>query len=280
MKNKFLGLLSWKEKLVFFAGLFFERISGSLGFTRLRKFRNIIVGAEMLGFKYNGDNKMLQFEKDNLRISLRKKGSDYDVFEQVFIRDEYHPLISYFIDNEIAVSTIIDAGSNIGLTSLKLKNKFPHAKIICLEPDPNNYQQLKYNMKDHAGTVTLLANALWYIEEQLFIDFQFRDGKDWSRAVSTDKANSEVEVKGISLQMIIDQFKLETIDILKIDIEGSEAKIFDMQNDMSFLRKVKVLAIEIHDEFKCRDTIYDILISNNFKIFNAGELTIGISQNC
>ena len=279
MKDNFLSILSVKEKFVFLTGLFFEKISNLTGFKKIRKFRNLIVGAEMIGFKYSFKNDVLEFEKGDMKASLRNKSSDYDVFDQVFIRDEYHTVINYFIDNKIAVNTIIDAGSNIGLTSVKFKNSFPNSKIICLEPDPENFKQLSINLKAFPDSVTILPNALWYKEEALFIDFGFRDGKDWSRAVSNNPVSSTIEVKGFPIESIIERFDINIIDILKIDIEGSEAKIFDQQYDMSFLRKVRLVAIEIHDEFKCRNSIYEILIANNFKIFNVGELTIGINQH-
>ena len=39
-------------------------------------------------------------------------------------------------------------------------------------------------------------------------------------------------------------------------------------NELSFLKIVKILAIEIHDEFNIREVINEILISNNFIIFD------------
>ena len=76
------------------------------------------------------------------------------------------------------------------------------------------------------------------------------------------------------------EYKFETIDILKIDIEGSEKEVFTGANaDVSFLSKTKCIAVEIHDEFDCRDAIYSILTKYNFKYFDSGELTIGINQS-
>ena len=278
--KRFLELLTIREKIVFVIGAVIEKMGYKMGFSRLRKFRNLVSSAEQLGFRYSYKNHMLVLEKDNIEISLRKKSSDYEVFDQVFIRDEYHPVINYIIDNNITINTIIDAGSNIGLTSIKLLNNFPKARVICLEPDPQNYRQLSYNLKKYSDNVIIMCNALWYKEEDLYLDFGFRDGKDWSRGVTNNSSSSEIAIKGISVNNIIQQHKLDTIDFLKIDIEGSEASLFTKETDTSFLDKVKIIAIEIHDELNCRKVIYDILRSKNYTLFNAGELTMGVKNTC
>jgi hypothetical protein len=40
-----------------------------------------------------------------------------------------------------------------------------------------------------------------------------------------------------------------------------------------------MVALEIHDEFNIRNSIENILVENNFLLFNSGELTIGINKN-
>lgn len=94
------------------------------------------------------------------------------------------------------------------------------------------------------------------------------------------EADKVTDLKAFSIQHLIEKFKWDTIDILKMDIEGSEKEVFTNPNsDVSFLAITKCIAIEIHDEFDCRETIYEILKSYGFTLFNSGELTIGINQN-
>jgi len=65
-----------------------------------------------------------------------------------------------------------------------------------------------------------------------------------------------------------------------MDIEGSEKEVFTNPNsDVSFLAITKCIAIEIHDEFDCREAIYEILTKYGFLLFNSGELTIGVNTN-
>ena len=66
----------------------------------------------------------------------------------------------------------------------------------------------------------------------------------------------------------------ESIDLLKIDIEGAERFILTDKKTSDFLEKVKILALEIHDEFNIRSAIYDVLRQHQFTITNHGETTI------
>jgi hypothetical protein len=87
---------------------------------------------------------ILQEKSESIQIlnikhsfSLRPSSSDVPTFYQVFLFDEYNirftqkPLI------------IIDGGANIGLFAIKMKNDFPESQIICVEPDPDNFQMLQ-----------------------------------------------------------------------------------------------------------------------------------------
>jgi predicted hydrocarbon binding protein len=106
------------------------------------------------------------------------------------------------------------------------------------------------------------------------LENDFRDRKDWAL---TTKEDLNGEVEGITLREIILENKLTYITFLKIDVEGAERFIFRADADLSFLNITKLIAIEIHDEFNIRPTIYQILKEYGFCIFELGELTIGIN---
>ena len=75
------------------------------------------------------------------------------------------------------------------------------------------------------------------------------------------------------------QLNFETIDVLKIDIEGSEKQLFmDTDAASEFLCKTKYIAIEIHDELDCREQINAVLTTNQFDYFLQDGLTIGVNR--
>ena len=215
-------------------------------------------------------------------IKLRKRpSSDFNVFAQIYQYFEYKPLVETFqkhFPNNKKLN-IIDAGSNIGLTSVYLSKDFPNSNFITIEPDSSNFESVSYNLETNGVTnVVKIKGGLWSKNTNLKIVNDFRDKNDWS--IRVEETNEEADLKAFSISYLMQEHKFETIDILKIDIEGSEKEVFTGSNaDVSFLSKTKCIAVEIHDEFDCRDAIYAILTKYNFEYFESGELTIGINQS-
>ena len=268
---------SFKEKMLFSIGTLFMKIAFKLNFFQLQRTDNFFRSLKKLGMKFEKQELCLKIIDNNRDIFLRQRNSsDSKVFKQIFFEKEYYPVIDCILANDLKIDNIIDAGSNIGLTTLFLLNYFPNAKIVCLEPDPGNFDQLKKNLLKYDETVTFLNKALWFNNDPLYLDTGFRDGNDWAKSVTRTKA-SNTKVDSTTIHEISSQFNFQIIDILKIDIEGSENELFKMENNINFLNMVKVLVIEIHDEFNCRDRIYNILKTKNFFLFNSGELTIAIN---
>jgi len=55
-------------------------------------------------------------------------------------------------------------------------------------------------------------------------------------------------VKALTVNDLLDNYGLERIDILKIDIEGAEKEVFS--NSSSWLGKVDAIIIELHEHTK------------------------------
>lgn len=218
-------------------------------------------------------------------IVLRKNpSSDLAVFNQVYGWLEYQKVVetyqnnfNYKHENEL---NIIDAGSNIGLTSLYFLDYFKQINLISVEPEKENFKVLQSNLQNIPTNCKAeqINGGIWSSDTFLKIVRDFRDQSDWSFRV--EETNNPNDIKAYSINTLMKKNSWDCIDILKIDIEGSEKQIFDLQNsDVSFLSKTKCIAIEIHDEFNCRETIYKVLSDYNFTYFNNGELTIGMNQN-
>ena len=78
---------------------------------------------------------------------------------------------------------------------------------------------------------------------------------DWSSTIKGFKAYLRLErslsansIEAISIDHIKNEFGLDEIDIVKIDIEGSEEQVF--LNDPDWLQKVKLIFCEIHEMMK------------------------------
>jgi FkbM family methyltransferase len=286
--RKAIALFNFSERLSIYTGLFFNKLNlkKSAKATALLQIcdkyvRFIEQGVHFSRKKNNHIKASVGINQKLVSVYLRKNSSDLQVFESVIILEEYKIAVAKTNKQERrAEKIIVDAGGNIGLTTIYLHAFFPGARFFIIEPDANNFSLLKMNLEENKITsATLYKKALWVNQEKLVINNSFRDGKDWSLTV--EKANTDVDregidfIEGITLQEICTAASIETIDLLKIDIEGAERFLF---TNASFLQSVSNLVsnlvIEIHDEFNIRETINEKMLQSGFVQTDVGEITL------
>lgn len=219
------------------------------------------------------------FEKDlpGIQCCVRKNNSsDIQVFGQVFAEKEYGALVKKILDTgkNSVIKLIIDAGANVGYTSLFLHQYFPDACYVVIEPDEKNFEQIRKNFSKNKLTNTEMHLAgLWSSDRYLKVNRDSFGGKEWGFYVT--EADSPTKLKGISLSTLLERSAFPLIDILKIDIEGGEKEIFSKEEIITpILQKTRFIAIEIHDGLADRQHILSILEKNNFSWFDHEELTI------
>ena len=164
---------------------------------------------------------------------------------------------------------IIDCGANIGMSTIFFALKYPHAKIISFEPDPTTFKILQLNIDQiNNSNIQLIHKAAWIAEDRLLFNPDGADGGKISLC-KNENANS-VEVDATDLRI----FLQEPVDMLKMDIEGSEKTVIPHCNDL--LRNVKNLFIEYHGSYKDNDSLLNILniLRKTGFIFRLRELSV------
>jgi FkbM family methyltransferase len=208
-------------------------------------------------------------------IAMRGFGqSDMLVYNQIFINEEYKIVKEILCNFKRVKFYIIDAGANVGYTSLYFALG-TNSQIIAVEPSSSNIEILNKNIElNNLGNRIEVKNcALSNNSNNKYkIENKFRDGLDWSTTTILDPNG---KVNSITIEEIFIEKKWDFIDLLKIDIEGAEAEIF--KSEVNFLSKTRVIAVEVHDEFISRIEIELILKNYGFIVFNFSELTIGVN---
>jgi FkbM family methyltransferase len=196
-------------------------------------------------------------------IKLRNKTSDINTFNQVIFDEEYELKLDF--DPKV----IIDCGANIGLAAVYFKNRYPKAKVISLEVESSNYSLLKDNVSGYEDVVAY-NKGIWNKTTNLKIENI--SSANWSFMVSEAPDDYEGGVEAISLDEIMKENNLQYIDILKIDIEGSEKELFEKNYD-SWMSKTKVLIIELHDKKRkgCSVSLFKAVSKYNFEMYHKGE---------
>lgn len=214
------------------------------------------------------------------QLKFRKfPSSDILVYNQIYGYKEYEYVVNLYLKNFGPVSSpvkIIDAGGNIGLSSIYFMQRFPDSKVIIIEPEKENFEELSFNLVKYDNIIKI-NGALWKNNCKLNIVNDFRDKSDWAFRVEESKNGS---VSAFSMDYLMKEHDFDFVDILKIDVEGAEKEIFTSKDsNLDFLQKTKCIAIEIHDEFKCKEQILQILADYGFSIYFEQESTIGINSN-
>ncbi len=168
-------------------------------------------------------------------FSLRAGTSDSAIFSQIFLLEEYAMEVPF--NPEI----IVDAGAHIGLFTLYMKNRYPSARFICVEPGKDNYEQLKQNTKPYEGIETINA-AIW----NQSITLSMTENSNFGLSGLQASASKNGDTPGITMDLILKKYGISYIDILKIDIETAEKVIFT-KDSCGWLPKVRMVVIELHD---------------------------------
>lgn len=203
-------------------------------------------------------------------IKLRSNTSDIIAFKQVFIWSEYQ----YPIKGE--VKTIIDGGANIGCASRWFGNAFPGAKIIAIEPEDQNFEMLQKNT-NRCNHITCIKKGLWSRACNLKIDDTKVASWSFRLVETTDTKNA---VSALSIGELCRQFSIDTIDILKLDVETAEKNIFEYGYD-AWLPKTRYLFIETHDFMLkgCSKAVMNAIYHYDFSLECIGENLVFINNS-
>ncbi len=196
----------------------------------------------------------------NYPVDLRIGSTDADVYGQVIRQAEYAA---------VAVGqprTILDCGANVGYTSAFFLSRFPLAQVIAIEPFPANAELCRRNLKPYGSRARVIEAALWSSPGRLVIETG--NGNEWGVRVRPARAGEPGDIDAIDIPSL----GLGRIDILKIDIEGSEAELFG-QGAERWLPDVSNIAIEIHGA-ACERSFRAAMAAYRFTESTSGELTI------
>lgn len=169
---------------------------------------------------------------------LRRNGIDRGVFLSVF-RDRQYPAFK-----GIEISTILDAGANIGSASRWWLQFHPRARVVAVEPDVGNFSLLEKNLGAYSSQVSLVRGAVWHESGQARFDrssqcaASFRLGPD-----------GDAMVEAFSIDDLAAKMGVKSFDLVKLDIEGAERELFAASQTSKWLHMAKAVIVEIHEDY-------------------------------
>jgi len=168
---------------------------------------------------------------------------------------------------------IVEVGTHNGQEAKLLLNKYPSAKIITYEADPEKWSRINNNLIDtpiifrHMGVGASVEERMFY----KFVGYE-NDGADsfFPRHNGQMKPKQKVHITTLELEMA--KYNIKSIDLLCLDTQGFEYNILrglghrikDVKNIIMELPDIKVNALK--NEFKIpnhEDSVYRGAASSN-----------------
>ncbi len=220
------------------------------GFARYQNLiKNISNWQEYIFNKSERKSRPLKFITRPHPISFKVPDALYQVFKEIFMEDFY--VIDQLVKKLPANPVIIDIGANAGFFNILLFSKIKNAKVFAFEPMPSNIFLFEETIRTNPvmQSIHLTQMAVTGLPKD-HIDLFTVDTEDNTVVSSIFSDFSGLNTKKISvpaksLGVIIEENKLEQIDLLKLDCEGSEYDII-YNTDRAVFLKIGMMVIEVH----------------------------------
>ena len=117
----------------------------------------------------------------------------------------------------------------------------------------------------------LIQGALWPSNTDLVIENP--TVRSWEFRVADVPSPTSRSFKGVTISNVLARSGKQHIDLLKLDIEGSEEQLFSLEYSDEYsdwIGRVKNMMIEIPGQ-RCRDTVLAAVGNQDFTISESGE---------
>ena len=158
---------------------------------------------------------------------------DIHTVNEIFCR------LDYVADETIR--TVVDIGSNIGISALYFLTRHKESKCFLYEPDARNTSKLKKNLAGFEQRYHLVDAAVSYESGQVVFGIE-PTGRYGGIGAQTGKT---IKVNCLHINDVIGEVleRVKLIDVLKIDTEGVEERTVEAI-DPKLARRIKTIFLE------------------------------------
>lgn len=185
-------------------------------------------------------------------VAPRLHGSD-DMWtvNEVFCRRDY--------GDDRAAQAVVDVGSNIGISALFFLTRNPGCRVWLFEPVPRNVERLRENLAGYEERFTLTEAAVASTPGRAQFGVE-ESGRYGGIGVET---GSTIEVTCAGINDVLDEVlsSQPTVDVLKIDTEGTELELLKAIRPDS-LRRIGTIYLEVEERPARAPTPFDSSFRN------------------
>ena len=182
--------------------------------------------------KYLTDNKFVPINKRNETFLIQFDGGINDYFwENIYPNweNETFDIFDKYLNKE---KQFLDIGAWVGVTCLYASRLSSY--VVCVEADPERVKKLQHNINTNLleTNIDIEPSAIYNeLTNIVFGPNQFSSTSQLNDSMSQIKLsktnNSDLIIKTITLDEIIQKYSLNNLSLIKVDIEGGEEHILN-----------------------------------------------------
>lgn len=152
------------------------------------------------------------------------------------------------------VETVVDVGSNIGMSALYFLTRNKQCRCYCFEPDPKNIDKLNQNLQQYVARYFVHEKAVSNERGQLEFGVE-ETGRYGGIGLDLDET---INVECLEINAVLRDVlsKEETIDILKLDTEGVEIQTVEAI-DIENLSRIRCIYLEAEPNLPLHPGLFD-----------------------
>jgi len=165
----------------------------------------------------------------------------------------------YLFETDSTAPFIVDCGANIGMSVLYFKSLFPDARVLAFEPDPRAFACLQENVTGNALLGVRIENAaVARVEGETDFFYDPADPASLRMSIVRERMPKDRRtVRAVQLSHFLE----ETVDFLKLDVEGAELDVIGELSDAGRLRLVRQMLVEYHHHIDRTQDIFSRLLT-------------------
>lgn len=232
---------------------------------------------------------------NGMQISYTNRNEAAYLYDEIFEQRQYVPTDYVMPDRPV----VVDVGANVGLFALFALTEFQSAHVVCMEPFTQLYHILNSNvsrfpaaqaLRVAAGRTRETATFTYYPKYSMMSGRYCDEARDLARAKKyarwemRDQSKEGIddfegmldallkprfqsfreEVEIWPLSLVIERCQLQSVDLLKIDVEGSELEVLEGINHEDW-EKIGCIIIEVDDVAGRLSAITSLLMSHDME---------------
>jgi len=176
--------------------------------------------------------------RSGLRLQVNEFG-DLEAIWQIFLRRVY--------DVRPTDRVIVDAGGNVGLFSCYASWRAPQSQILTIEPFPSTVTRLRTHLAENGleARVTVLDRALTATPGEVVMPLDTPSSQQKPVLQGPADGKTVIRVPSVPLSDAVATLP-ERIDLLKMDIEGSEFEVL-LHAPRKTLQRFQRINVEHHE---------------------------------